>query len=134
MQELMLAALLVLTVAWLVVRIRRNKAQELAEKNPHLNNTGAFHAVAIKYSESACAAAKEMTGRRFLSKDAPRLPLPECDMAECRCSFAHYDDRRTGRERRSPFAQRGISGATGAYEKERRGRNDRRSDADEYEF
>ncbi len=34
MSELLLGALLVLTIAWLVVRIRRNKAAEKAERMP----------------------------------------------------------------------------------------------------
>ncbi len=130
MQELMLGALLVLAIAWLVVRIRRNKAATIAESRPVTKDSGAFHAVAIKYSENACDAAKAMTGRRFLSNAAPHLPLPECDFPECRCKFAHYDDRRKGRDRRSPFAPGGTTGATGSFERERREKTDRRKDGD----
>lgn len=126
MQELLLGALLVLTVTWLVVRLRRNKAAEHAESRPAKKNVGAYHAVAIKYSEKACDAAKALTGRRFLSSAAPRLPLSECDFLDCRCQFARYDDRRSGSDRRSPFAPAGSSGATGTYERERRQRTDRR--------
>ena len=87
MQELMLGALLVLTVAWLVVRIRQNKAAVIAESKPAAKDSGTFHAVAIKCSDNACDAAKAMTGRRFLSGAAPRLPLPECDFLECSCQI-----------------------------------------------
>jgi hypothetical protein len=130
MQELMLGALLLLTVAWLVVRIRQNKASALAESKPAVKKTGAFHAVAIKYAENACDAAKAMTGRRFLSNAAPSLPLPECNFAECNCRFAHYEDRRTDRDRRSPFAPAGPTGITGSYERERREKTDRRNRPD----
>lgn len=126
MYELLLGLLLVLTIAWLVVRLRRNKAEIEAEKQPKSQVRGAYHAVAIKYSENACDAAKAMTGRRFLSTAAPRLPLPECDYVDCRCQFAHYDDRRTGRDRRSPFAPAGPTGATGTFQSERRAKSDRR--------
>ena len=126
MTELLLGALLVLTVAWLVVRIRHNTAATKAESRPQTTNQGAYHAVAIKYSENACDAAKAMTGRRFLANAAPRLPLPECDSLDCRCQFAHHDDRRAGRDRRSPFAPAGATDGTGSYEKERRERTDRR--------
>ncbi|HNP65171.1 MAG TPA: hypothetical protein PKH39_14635 [Woeseiaceae bacterium] len=126
MYELLLGSLLVLTIAWLVLRLRRNKAEVEAEKKPKAQVRGAYHAVAIKYSENACDAAKAMTGRRFLSTAAPRLPLPECDYIDCRCQFAHYPDRRTGRDRRSPFAPANPSGATGSFKRERRSRTDRR--------
>lgn len=132
MYELMLGGLLLLTIAWLFVRIRRNKAATVAESRPAAKSTGAYHAVAIKYSESSCDAAKAMTGRRFLSSAAPRLPLPECNNLECRCKFISYDDRRAGGDRRSPFAAAGTSGATGAYKKERREQSDRRKNADEF--
>jgi len=134
MHELLLGALLILTVAWLVVRIRRNKAATIAESQPRVNDSGAFHAVAIKYSENACDAAKAMTGRRFLSNTAPRLPLPECDFPKCSCKFAHYDDRRNGRDRRSPFAPGGATGATGSFARERREKTDRRKDDDQYNW
>jgi hypothetical protein len=134
MSELLLGALLVLTVAWLVVRIRQNKAATKAESRPQAKNEGEYHAVAIKYSENACDAAKAMTGRRFLSNAAPRLPLPECDFLECRCQFAHYDDRRASRDRRSPFAPAGTTDGTGSYEQERREERDRRKQRDPYEW
>lgn len=127
MQEWMLGALLVLAITWLAVRVRQNKAAVKAESTPVLKDTGKFHAVALKYAENACDAAKAMTGRRFLSKAAPRLPLPECDFPNCSCRFVHYDDRRAGRDRRSPFAPAGATGMTGIHESERRGRNDRRN-------
>ncbi len=131
MQELLLSVLLILTVGWLIVRIRQNKAAEKAESRPAIKDRGQYHAVAIKYSENACDAAKAMTGRRFLSSAAPRLPLPECDFLECRCQFAHYDDRRAPRDRRSPFAAAGVAGATGSFEKERREKSERRKEDDD---
>lgn len=131
MQELLLGVLLILTVGWLIVRIRQNKAAEKAESRPSIKDDGQYHAVAIKYSENACDAAKAMTGRRFLSSAAPRLPLPECDFLECRCQFAHHDDRRAPRDRRSPFAAGRVAGATGSFEKERREKSDRRQQDDD---
>jgi len=133
MHELLLGALLVLAIVWLVVRIRRNKKISEVDSRPVTKQHDEFHAVAIKYSENACDAAKAMTGRRFLSNAAPRLPLPECDFPDCRCKFAHYDDRRTGRDRRSPFAPGGSAGSTGSYARERREKPDRRND-DQYDW
>lgn len=92
-----------------------------------------FHAVSIRHEKNACAAAKELAGRRFLSGAAPQLPLPDCDAAECSCRFRHHDDRRSNKDRRSPFGLSGLSAASGAYEREQREGSDRRkSDDDEF--
>jgi hypothetical protein len=134
MQEALLGVLLVLTVAWLVVRVRQNKALEESKSAHKPRDSGKFHAVAIKYSEHACDAAKALTGRRFLSNAAPRLPLPECDYPDCNCRFAHFDDRRAGRDRRSPFGPATATGTTGVHEQERRERRERRKDSDDYNW
>lgn len=136
MQEWTLGALLVLSIAWLLVRVRQNKAATKVESKRALKkeDTGKFHAVALKYSENACNAAKAMTGIRYLSSAAPRLPLPECDFPNCSCRFVHYDDRRVGRDRRSPFARAGATGTTGIHELERRERNDRRHEPDQVDW
>ena len=74
---------------------------------------------------------QEAPQRASVAKSAaPRLPLPDCDAAECRCLFVHHDDRRSGKDRRSPFAPAGLAGGTGSFQKERRERSDRRKDAD----
>lgn len=37
---------------------------------------------------------------RFLSREAPMLPLPACTMPDsCRCRFRKYNDRRQGDRR-----------------------------------
>jgi hypothetical protein len=134
MTELLLGALLILSVVWLVVRIRANKAATKAESRPNTSDQGQYQAVAIKYAENACDAAKAMTGRRFLANAAPRLPLPECNFPECRCQFAHYKDRRATSDRRSPFARAGATDGTGSHEKERRESSDRRKGSDDYDW
>ena len=53
-----------------------------------------WHAVTIAAPASACGAAQACKGKRFLSRDAPRLPLAECDSTRCDCVYRHYDDRR----------------------------------------
>lgn len=126
MQGTLLGIVFVLALAWLLILIRRNKAASNAKPVAYKPNaSSAYHAVSIAYSENACLAAKQMTGRRFLASAAPRLPLPECNAAECRCNFAHHDDRRSGFDRRSPFGGT-ISDGTGTFDQERRNRNDRR--------
>jgi len=132
LKELLLVLALVLSVAWLVIRIRRgNKEVQEATEVRKPGETSLFHAVSIKYSSNACNAAKAMTGRRFLASAAPRLPLPECDALECRCGFAHHADRRSGNDRRSPFNTGRFVGGTGSLPAERRNRRDRRRNAAE---
>jgi len=137
MKEMLLVLALLLSVWWLVIRVRQNSVAEQAEKTPVANkvdSTSAFHAVSLKYSSNACDAAKAMTGRRFLSGAAPRLPLPGCDALECRCGFAHHEDRRTGNDRRSPFNPATYGGGTGTFKIERRDRRDRRRSTSEMNF
>lgn len=62
-----------------------------------------FHAVCISTGEmDSCEAVKDLEGVRFLSEDAPMLPLRECtNPAGCRCKYQHFDDRRTDARRES---------------------------------
>ena len=59
-----------------------------------------FHAVAIVPSSSCCQAARQLVGTRFLSSEAPSLPLPNCGVDVCRCRYAHHVDRRVDDDRR----------------------------------
>ncbi len=130
MKEALLVLALVAAVAWLVIRIRRGNEAIRAVTSPsskRADETSKYHAVSIRYSSSACDAAKAMTGRRFLSGAAPRLPLPDCDAPECRCAFSHHGDRRSGEDRRSPFKPTIYAGGTGAMGVERRERAERRN-------
>lgn len=132
MDTILLGIALLLSIAWLIIRVRQGKSGETSKKTSKLaQEKRAFHAVSISIEQSGCAAAKAMTGRRFLSNAAPQLPLPECDALECRCIFTHHADRRDRKDRRSPFATAGYgTGTTGSHERERRARQDRRVDAD----
>jgi hypothetical protein len=130
MQTTLLIIAGVLLLAWLMLR-RRNSSKKVdpRESAPQPQHT-AYHAVSIKFGEQACGAARAMAGRRFLSNAAPRLPLADCDAAQCSCRFVHHEDRRSGKDRRSPFAASGFGGGTGSFQQERRERSDRREDAD----
>lgn len=134
LQWLGLAA--VLLIAWLYLR-RRSAAREALEASAaseahHRKAVDTrWHAVSIKFGKDACAAAKGMTGQRFLASDAPQLPLPGCDAAVCDCRFTHHQDRRSGRDRRSPFGAGSIGGGTGRFDAERRQTSDRRKRPDD---
>lgn len=134
MQLTLLGSAVVLLVLWLFVRNRGQSKKTSEPEKPKATGDTAFHAVSIKCDAKACEAAKKMSGRRFLSTAAPRLPLPDCNALECRCRFAHHKDRRAAKDRRSPFGAAGHAGGTGSYMKERRESRDRRKEADLDEF
>jgi hypothetical protein len=132
----LLALLLILVIAvWLIFRLRRGPAEtkptSVAGPKPAAS---AYHAVSIKLADYPCSAAEEIAGKRFLSGEAPKLPLPGCtDPSSCSCRFVHHKDRRTGRDRRSPFGPAGFGPVTGKYEQEKRSGEDRRTrDDDDY--
>lgn len=68
-------------------------AKPAVEVNP-------YHAVSVIPGITSCAAAHRFTGQRFLSRQAPKLPLPSCDATHCTCRFKHHKDRRSGPRRR----------------------------------
>jgi hypothetical protein len=68
--------------------------------NSGSRQTSPWHAVSIVTGSSGCDAARALTATRYLSREAPRLPLAQCsDPESCSCSYKHYGDRR-GRPRR----------------------------------
>lgn len=60
-----------------------------------------WHAVSIVPGSQPCAAASGLARKRFLSREAPSLPLKACDQAQCTCHYEHHDDRRKGPRRAS---------------------------------
>ena len=124
----MIVIVALLVAVFVLLRMRSRLAETAAEqptRTSRRKNT-TYHAVSITFEENACMAAREMAGRRFLATAAPRLPLPDCDVLECRCRFAHHDDRRSGKDRRTPFGPAGRLSATGKFEEEQRTGRDRR--------
>ena len=118
---------LALLAIWLLIRIRRGSTGSESAPPPAPDRTGSeFHAVSLKVTGKACDAARAMTGRRFLSAAAPKLPLPDCDVLECNCRFVHHKDRRSGKDRRSPFSPAGFGSGTGRFDHEQREGKERR--------
>ena len=59
-----------------------------------------WHAVSVVTGRWGCEAAQALRHARFLSADAPQLPLAQCASREsCSCSYKHHRDRR-GQPRR----------------------------------
>lgn len=82
-----------------------------------------WHAVSILPKGACCEAALVMRATRFLSAEAPRLPLAQCTTPKsCTCAYKHHADRR-GQPRRKDDA---IGLKRTKVEQERRARGDRR--------
>ncbi len=61
-----------------------------------------WHAISVKAGKGACKTALELKHKRWLSKDAPKLPLDGCQQpGHCSCVYAHHEDRRAGDGRRA---------------------------------
>jgi hypothetical protein len=88
--------------------------------------TNPWHAVSIVPNPQACGKARALARVRFLSKDAPLLPLEGCNARTCACRYRHHEDRRRALRRASDFA------ASGRYwpGQERRGAPGRRNTDD----
>jgi hypothetical protein len=93
------AALLVLVVALLF--IRRRKQQKQQAENVPAKPVKPYAAVRIRpIKHHSCDAAYEASYKIFLVREAPILPLRDCNQpGQCRCSYVHYDDRRHGSRR-----------------------------------
>jgi hypothetical protein len=64
------------------------------------NAGGDYRAVSRAPSTRSCAAAKHAAGKRYLWRQAPRLPLAGCTMpTNCSCKFRKDADRRDGDRR-----------------------------------
>lgn len=58
-----------------------------------------FHAVSVEPGRNSCHSARALKGQRFLSREAPPLPLKNCMNDQCTCSYVHHEDRRAGPRR-----------------------------------
>jgi hypothetical protein len=59
-----------------------------------------WHAITVVALPTACPGARALRGMRFLSAQAPVLPLRDCiQRATCTCTYKHHKDRRAGPRR-----------------------------------
>ena len=88
-----------------------------------------YHCVEIKMSYNACEEVLQLYGKRYLSAEAPMLPVAGCNQ-QCKCKFKHYDDRRQD-DRRDAFSSSGIHFSG---EKNRRLGGDRRRSSERHRY
>lgn len=93
---------------------------------PPLRRSTPWHAVSVTTGRWCCEAARGVLDARFLSREAPRLPLTHCSAPEaCTCAYKHHADRRGSPRRKDDI--RGIWRA-GCEPNERRTLKGRRED------
>jgi hypothetical protein len=88
-----------------------------------------WHAVSVKSGSGACATAKAAANQRWLSREAPQIPLPGCTRPDtCHCTYKHHEDRRAeGRRAEDTDAFRRPT----HVQVDRRSHRDRRGSSDE---
>ena len=59
-----------------------------------------FYGVSVQPGINACSAVEKIRGRRYLTLEGPKLPLPNCPNTDCRCVLRPENDRRAGFDRR----------------------------------
>jgi hypothetical protein len=98
-------ALIPIAVVLIWLYIKRTKA-ESSSKQKRTSTAGKreekFSAVSIQIGPGACTAAKYLRGKRFISTQAPELPLSRCDISDCKCKYVYHKDRRAEDDRRFP--------------------------------
>jgi hypothetical protein len=83
-----------------------------------------WHAVGISTKSGSCELACSRRGSRFLSAEAPQLPLVGCASPQsCPCTYRHFEDRR-GPSRRAE--DNGQLAKAPKEQGERRNKPDRR--------
>ena len=102
----------------------RSGRKQLAGANP-------YQSAEIEFDPTcACDAVKRISGQRFLVRNVPPIPVPDCDSPDCRCTYIRYKDRRLWTEDRRAH----YSLSTDLYRKgdndDRRRRKDRRVSAE----
>lgn len=105
-----------------------SRTSKKKSSNTATAKTSHYHSVEVKASKFACVAVMEIEGKRFLSADAPPLPLPECDQ-NCNCRYEHYDDRRQGDRRDSDVSNLSSINEKGEKKNRRLGGDRRRNSA-----
>jgi len=86
-----------------------------------------WHAVAIRPKGASCDAAHACRAARFLSAEAPRLPLAECTQSDtCTCVYKHHEDRRLAPRRQEEGG--GLKRNNKSSQERRNSRDRRKSD------
>lgn len=88
--------------SWLRRKVKTKRIERVANTRvvTNIRVTNPWHAVAVSSSAACCRASVAARHTRYLSTEAPPLPLAGCTQAgSCTCKYKHYSDRRIGPRR-----------------------------------
>ena len=89
--------------SWFSRKLKTNEIERVITRTPsktHITVGNPWHAVGISSGPSCCRAALALRNNRYLSHEAPQLPLAGCTQPKmCLCKYKHYSDRRRGPRR-----------------------------------
>lgn len=121
---LFISVFILLCPVWLWIQYSAsNSSHELNSPAPAKRHSMKYHSVSVHPCSHSCESIRKVKKRRFLSREAPTLPIFGCTNQECTCTYTHYNDRR----HRDGYDRRFISGFP---ENERRTKLDRRYQSD----
>lgn len=131
---MLLASIIFLTLLAALIYHIQHKANRRGlksqQKKHHLNyqhsQHSPFHCVEAHHNSQFCNAVKAIEGKRFLSAEAPTLPVKGCDNPNCHCDYIHHEDRRTDDRRTDTGIQHDLYGQSGESEKRNNLRHGRR--------
>lgn len=116
----LLVFLLAIVFWWQLAARQKKRKAALAAK---AREERSYHCVEIRSGKTACEAVKTYVNKRFLSDQAPLLPVEGCTAQKCSCRYLHFDDRRQ-HDRRNPYGL--FAGIPPLNTGERRSKADRR--------
>jgi hypothetical protein len=125
--DIYLLSLVAATVIWVLLKVwvlsPKAQSQRSRQVQAVRRKSSPYAGVKIISAADSCACAKQLDGQNYLAREAPVLPLPDCDQSECHCRYKHLPDRREG-DRRSPvlLAQGDFFGAEALVPRQGRGR------------
>jgi len=99
---ILIAAMILGTIVFFTLR-RASSTSRNARKRDRRTGFAApdpFHAVSIQSKKNGCPAVESLKLQRFLSEEAPALPLADCCAQGCTCKYIHHADRRGGARNR----------------------------------
>jgi hypothetical protein len=85
---------------WFRRRVKVTKIERNTGAVTNIRMTNPWHAVAVSPTQGCCRASVAARHTRYLSTEAPPLPLAGCTQPKsCVCKYKHYSDRRAGPRR-----------------------------------
>lgn len=137
-----LLGLVLVAVSWVLLRSRSDRSDPAPDAEqappsqvlPKRAPASWGKVLVVSDPKRACRAVLKIQGQTFPSEAAPRLPLADCSVANCRCHFVPAKERRAGTERRSGLDRRSqLRFEPGKPGDRRSGKDRRRRDTHEWD-